>query len=111
MTHGSRGHAGKVASALPRSKAFPVNRKPSLVPPIVVGEPDRSAEVNTILVLPVRRFPLVKEVPGIELIVAEELPKGAMKLVGSRTGSYVDVGAGGDRKLRVRNMRLNIEFL
>src|SRR5882672_8999179 len=45
LAHSLGWYVSKEACALSRSKAFPVNRKPSIVPSVEVRKADRSAEV------------------------------------------------------------------
>lgn len=75
LAHGLGWYVSKEACALSRSKAFPVNRKPGIVPSVEVRKADGSPEVDSILILPIRWFLAVEEVSGVQFVIAEKLPQ------------------------------------
>src|SRR5437870_1294629 len=47
---------------------------------------------------------VIKEVGGVQLVVADKLPNGAVKLITAGLGDHVDVGARRDAELGVRHL-------
>ncbi len=89
----------RLGESLGGAETLPIAGNVSLLSPPVVKTRDdhRSAQVNTILVLPERRLRLivivVKEIRGIQIVIPDKLPNIPVKLIGAGFGDHVDVGA------------------
>src|ERR1700749_684708 len=92
------------------AEKFPPRSAPVGTVPSVVLD-DGTAEIHSILILAIGRLLGVEEVASIQSIVSKEFPYSSVKLVGSRFRDDVDIGPRRDRKSRVSNVGLNVEFL
>ena len=97
---------------MPYSQAFIVDEEESAAPAIVeMRDEDRSAQGSAELVLLISRPDAVKEVPPIQLVVAQELVHVSVKLVGSRFDAGVENRPVSSAELCAVGVRLHFEFL
>src|SRR4029077_9481223 len=71
----------------------------------------RTAEVDAILILLVWRGRSGRIRRGVQHIVADELVNCPMEVIRSRARDEIDVRSRTDRELRIRDVRLDVEFL
>jgi hypothetical protein len=92
--------------------AFIGEEEEGLVAPVVeVRNEDGAADSDTELILPQRIDRGEEVIPGVEGRVAEELPDGAVELVGAALGDDVDDAAGDLAELGKVVMGLHLELL
>ena len=70
-----------------------------------------AAEENAVLVLFVWGFGSSRVRRGIQYVVSDEFVHDSMEVIGSRAGQEIDIGPRTDRKLSIRDVRLDVKFL